>query len=103
MPLTREQIAAQTSRRLASASPELKSVKAVIGLDGFVDEIIAVVDRRHDDAWYEPVKTIAAFSEKIARAAGQSNNFELVVKRMKLGGNGPIMANAMAAAGVDVT
>jgi sugar/nucleoside kinase (ribokinase family) len=103
MPLTREQITQQTSQKLADAAPKLKRTKAVIGLDGFVDEIIAVVDRRHDEEWYEPVKTIAAFADKVRNSAGQSNNFELVVKRMKLGGNGPIMANAMAAAGVDVT
>src|SRR6476620_2513803 len=103
MPLTREQISQQTSRKLADAAGKLKRTKALIGLDGFVDEIIAVVDKRHDEEWYEPVKTIAVFADKIARASGQSTNLELVVKRMKLGGNGPIMANAMAAAGVDVT
>ena len=36
-------------------------------------------------------------------AAGQSSNYELVVKQMKLGGNGPIMANALASLGLAVT
>src|SRR5213593_3466421 len=103
MPLTREQICRQTSQKLAGAAGSLKATKAVVGFDGFVDEIISVVDRRHDEEWFEPVKTIAGFADKIARSAGQSNNFELVTKRMKLGGNGPIMANAMAATGVDIT
>src|SRR5262249_17361232 len=40
--------------------------------------------------------------KKILAAAGQSSNYELLVKQTKLGGNGPIMANALAAAGVGV-
>ena len=30
-----------------------------IGLDGFVDEIIAVVDKRQDNVRFDPVRTIA--------------------------------------------
>jgi hypothetical protein len=43
------------------------------------------------------------FGEKVLRAAGQSSNYELYVKQTKLGGNGPIMANALGAAGLTVT
>ena len=50
-----------TSRKLAQKAGALKSIKATIGLDGFVDEIIAVVDKRHGPGeHYEPVKTIEA-------------------------------------------
>ena len=34
---------------------------------------------------------------------GESSNYELVVKQQKLGGNGPIMANALASFGMNVT
>ncbi len=78
-------------------------LKAVIGLDGFVDEIISVVDKRLGDDLFERVKTIDDLARKIASAAGQSSNYELVVKQMKLGGNGPIMANALASAGLAIT
>jgi len=78
-------------------------VRALVGLDGFVDEIIAVVDKRRDFDHYEPVRTIETLGKKILRAAGQSSNYELVLKQTKLGGNGPIMANALAAAGAGVT
>src|SRR5580765_1540082 len=103
MPHTREQICELTSKKLAAAASNLRSIKATIGLDGFVDEIIAVVDKRQDGSHYQPVKTIAAMGQKIAGAVGQSSNYELVVKQRKLGGNGPIMANALASAGLDVT
>ncbi len=103
MPLTREQICKETSQKLNAALPALSSVKATIGLDGFVDEIIAVVDKRTGAKDYTTVDTIAAFGSKISKAAGQSSNYELVVKQQKLGGNGPIMANALASFGLSVT
>jgi sugar/nucleoside kinase (ribokinase family) len=101
--LSREQICELTSRKLHAAAPTIGSVKATVGLDGFVDEIIAVVDKRHDGGRFDPVRTIEDLSRKMAAAAGQSSNYELVVKQRKLGGNGPIMANALAAIGVAVT
>ena len=74
----------------------------VLGFDGFVDSIIAVVDQRQSLDRYTPFATIDAFGKRVAAAAGKSSNFELVTKLRKLGGNGPIMANAMAAARLDV-
>ena len=99
MPMTREQIAEATGKKLEAAIPTLAKSHALIGLDGFVDEIIAVVDKRTSFNEFSAIKTIAEFGQKILNAAGQSSNYELVVKQMKLGGNGPIMANALAAAG----
>src|SRR5687767_2752182 len=103
MQLTREQVCELTSRKLAAAAPALGETRALVGLDGFVDEIIAVVDKRHANGSYDAVRTIDALGRKIAGATGQSSNYELVVKQMKLGGNGPLMANALASAGVSVT
>src|SRR6266478_4463142 len=103
MALTREQISSLTSRKLSEKAQSLKPIKAMVGLDGFVDEIIAVVDKRHDHGKSEAVKTIDRFGAKITAAAGESSNYELVVKQRKLGGNGPIMANALASLGLDVT
>ena len=103
MSLTRQQITDSASRKLNAAIPSLPSTKATIGLDGFVDEIIAVVDKRSSLDKYDAVPTIANFGAKITEAAGQSANYELVVKQMKLGGNGPIMGNALASFGLSVT
>jgi sugar/nucleoside kinase (ribokinase family) len=103
MALKREQICESASRKLSAAAPTLGSIPALIGLDGFVDEIIAVVDKRIDLKRYEPMKTIGVLGQKILQAAGQSSNYELLVTQTKLGGNGPIMANALASAGLAVT
>ena len=102
--MTREQTCELTSSKLRNAIPTLPSLRATVGLDGFVDEIIAVVDKRQEGSGgYVPVRTIADLAAKMNRAAGQSSNYELVVKQMKLGGNGPIMADALACMGASVT
>jgi hypothetical protein len=72
------------------------SLKAVIGLDGFVDEILHVVATRKNVTEYERLKTIKEYGEKIIEAAGLSTNIEMVKIQEKLGGNGPILSNALA-------
>ncbi len=67
----------------------------LIGVDGFVDQIIQVVGSRRDVNNYESIQTIKEFSERLGRAAGLSTNVELVAVQTKLGGNGPIYANAL--------
>lgn len=88
---------------LEAAAGKVPQLTAFLGLDGFVDEIIAVVDERRNAREYSRIPTISALAERIAAAAGRSTNIELVTTRTKLGGNGPIMANALAAFGVKVT
>lgn len=103
MTLSRQDICKATRIKLTEAAGRLRSIKAVIGLDGFVDSIIDVVDQRQDATHYHAIPTIDRFGHKIVAAAGQSGNYELVVKMTKLGGNGPIMAQALACAGLDMT
>ena len=100
---SRSDICKSTSHKLADARARTGQFKAMIGLDGFVDEIIAVVDKRRSLDDFDRIKTINALGKKILSASGQSSNYEMVVKQTKLGGNGPIMANALASAGMDIT
>ncbi len=99
----RDQVCRSAAGAIRQGAPRLGAIKSLIGLDGFVDEIIAVVDHRYDLDHYERVETIARMAEKIAAAAGKSSNYEMIVTRRKLGGNGPIMANALATFGLEVT
>lgn len=80
-----------------------KNVKAVMGLDGFVDEILHVVETRMDANTYTRMNTLQEFGEKICKAAGLSTNIEFIPIKSKLGGNGPIMSNALSSYGVDIT
>ena len=75
----------------------------IIGLDGFVDEIIHVVDKRQDFQNYSRINTIAEFGERVSKAAGFSANFEFVPAQTKLGGNGPILSNALLEYGVSLS
>ena len=82
---------------------DLEKTYATVGLDGFVDRIMRVVDKKNSDLSVSYIKDITSFSERIAKAAGKSAAIEKHVQQVKLGGNSPIMANAMAALGIDLT
>ncbi len=98
-PEFREHVAA----RLLTLVEPTSRLKAFVGLDGFVDEIIHVVSKRDNAESFQRMPLIKNLGERICAAAGKSTNVELVNQRTKLGGNGPIMANALAAVGIKVT
>lgn len=101
--ITSQEFRNSVAGQLASAASRVPSLTAFVGLDGFVDEILHVVDKRYDANRYDRVPTIAAYAQRLAAAAGKSTNVELVNVMTKLGGNGPIMANALARFGIGVT
>lgn len=89
--------------RLSAAADRAAQLTAFVGLDGFVDEIVHVVDTRENAESFQRLPSITKLSERIAEASGRSTNIELVNQLIKLGGNGPIMANALARFGLQVT
>jgi sugar/nucleoside kinase (ribokinase family) len=91
------------AQQLLAAASKVPTMSAFVGVDGFVDEILHVVDKRESATQFTRVPTIANFAERLAGAAGRSTNVELVCAMRKLGGNGPIMANALASFGLQVT
>ena len=98
-----QEIREQCAARLLGSVERATRLKAFIGLDGFVDEIIHIVGQRQNAETYQRLPSIASLASRLAGAAGQSTNLEAVVQRIKLGGNGPIMANALARLGLKVT
>lgn len=95
---TRTQAALRAAR---AASPQNS---ALVGLDGFVDTIVTpVAQRTAQGEAFTPIRTIPEFAARIAGAAGKSTNIEFYPLMDKLGGNGPIMANALLAAGTRLT
>jgi hypothetical protein len=94
----------RTLRELRDRRGALSSKQAVVGLDGFVDTIVAPVGQRAGQGEnFTPIATIAEFGQRILGAAGKSTNLEFYPRMEKLGGNGPIMANALLAHGAQVT
>ncbi len=93
---------AKAADSLERAAASLRGQHALVGFDGFIDAIIAVVDWRrsmepHD---YERVRTIEGLARRVAAAAGKSANLELVVLEERFGGNGPLMAGGLARLGM---
>lgn len=89
--------------QIQGARNRLTRAKVVVGLDGFVDTILHVVKTRESAAKYTRLDSIPEFASKVGAAAGLSANLEMVSQMVKLGGNGPIMANALGAYGTPVT
>ncbi len=93
----------QTLEELAALDPAAPAKKALVGIDGFVDKIVHPVDQRSGPGnQFTPISTISEFGARISSAAGKSANIELAPVVDKLGGNGPIMANAQSSLGIDV-
>src|SRR5215472_12878310 len=100
--MNNQELREQTASQLQGATNRVNQMSAFVGLDGFVDDILHVVDKRESAEKYVRLPTIAQYAERLAAAAGRSTNVELVSQLTKLGGNGPIMANALASFGLKV-
>ena len=73
--------------------------KVFVGFDGYIDKIQKAVKTRTKES-VEYYSTLKEFAQRIDNAAGKSGQVELVTHDVKLGGNAPIMANALGALGV---
>ncbi len=91
---------AQLSETFGKRSAELKSLPIVAGFDGFVDEIISVVEERSSLKEWTPVGTIARFGELVSAAAGKSSLREIVVHRMDAGGCTVNLGDGVATLGI---
>lgn len=96
----RRQKCAELLKANVSAAAKMS---AFIGMDGFIDEIVHVVDKRVNPTEFIRLPTIEKFGARVSAAAGKSTNFEMVPQLVKLGGNGPIMANAIAQFGIKLS
>lgn len=94
---------ARAAEFLAAHADRLPQSRSLVGLDGFVDTILHVVATRESAEKYTRMASMGEFGRRISAAAGLSANFEMVQQMVKLGGNGPIMANALGAYGTPLT
>ncbi len=92
-----------TLEELAAKGSGVGKLNALIGFDGFIDKIVTPVKTRSGAGdQFEAMDSLKDFGDRISAAAGKSVNIELYPKVTKLGGNGPIMANALVSAGAQV-
>jgi hypothetical protein len=92
----------RAAAQLAQAHERIETSRALVGLDGFVDTILHVVDKRESASKFTRLDSMGEFARRIEAAAGLSANFEFVTQMIKLGGNGPIMADALVSSGLKV-
>ena len=91
----------QTLEELKTRGATLSGKRALVGFDGFVDKIMSAVDSRSGPGdKFTAIENIEQFGQRITAAAGKSTNIEVYPHREKIGGNGPIMANALISGGV---
>lgn len=86
------------SEKLANYAPKSK-LQALVGFDGYVDKIQKVVQAKQatGNDYFDSIGGLAGL---IGTLAGKSGQIELVTHETKIGGNAPILANAVAALGV---
>lgn len=75
---------------------EIEHLRVVAGFDGFVDELIEIVEERTTTTDYTPVPTISRFAELIGAAAGRSSLREMIVKSVDAGGCAVNLGDAIA-------
>ncbi|GDY11479.1 hypothetical protein LBMAG53_03560 [Planctomycetota bacterium] len=88
------------SARLRAA--DLSRLSAVVGFDGFIDEMISVVDERRSLTEFSAVPTIADMAAIFAKAAGRSSLREIVVHRIDAGGCAVNLGDGLAGLGVQL-
>ena len=81
---------------------KLNDKTALIGFDGFIDNVVHIVKERLDSSNYIREKSLLHYGKRIQNSSGYSSNVEVVSVSKKIGGNGPILSEAMLNFGVDV-
>jgi len=102
MPHPENQLLTHSIAAFVDASAKRGKPTICVGLDGFIDEIVHIVDKRESFERYTPIRTIADYAVRLAQAAGRSTNVELVLLQTKMGGNAPLMADALGLLGGNV-
>lgn len=87
---------------ISHSNDMLKRKKVTVGFDGFIDTIARIIREKHNHQPPSLFNTIKEFGEYILEKQGASFSLELEERSIKLGGNMPIMANALGRLGLPV-
>jgi sugar/nucleoside kinase (ribokinase family) len=83
-------------------TPPTQIGSVFVGFDGFVDETVDFVFRRLSATSYETFSSLKEFGQAIEATSGKSGHFEWVTKEIRMGGNAPLLAQALIQQGVKV-
>lgn len=88
---------------LSLLEKQIPAQKITLGFDGFVDTIARVIKTKEAEKPPTYFETVAEFGQYFLEKSGRNSSIELEEQTTKLGGNMPIMANALARYGCDVS
>lgn len=80
----------------------IRTKDATIGIDAFIDKIVRVIHTKTDKDEYIFFNDIAQFGNHLVSKSGKSCGIEINERFTKLGGNAPIMANALGSLSINV-
>lgn len=86
----------EMGRTLAVMQNNSEKKRVCIGFDGYIDTLYRVVKTRKNIQDCECFLTISSFADRVIKAAGRSADMELQLVSKRMGGNAPLMAEAMA-------
>ena len=81
----------------------LSAKNVTLGFDAFIDSVVKVIEHKDSNDTPSYFDSTQAFGEYIVEKGGKSFSIELEALTTKLGGNMPIMANAVAHMGPNVS
>jgi len=87
---------------ISNSAVILGTKKITAGFDGFIDTIARIIRDKEDNNSPSLFNTIKEFGDYILEKQGASFSLELDERSIKLGGNMPIMANALGRLGLTV-
>lgn len=90
----------EVAQALRQGADRLARTHIVAGFDGFVDEMISVVEQRRGLDDYAPIPSITRFAELIGQAAGRSSLREIVITGTHAGGCALNLGDGLAALGL---
>lgn len=79
---------------------EKKKMKVFVGFDGFIDRIFTPMKVKTSETAI-PFQTMEEFSQYIGKKAGDSCSIDMQMTREKIGGNMPIVTNALLGLGCE--
>ena len=92
----------QILKSLEEAHLLLANKKVTAGFDGCIDSVVKVIEYKTEDGKPQYFELIEQFGNYIANKKGGGFSLETEEMLQKIGGNMPIMANAMGRLGVNV-
>ncbi len=86
-------------QKMAQKNTEINKLKFLTGFDGFIDQLVKVVEKREDVDRFDSVKTMERFSQLLSEASNRSSLREMVIDSVEIGGCAVNMGDGLLSLG----